>query len=214
MQKISLNTANIRINTDAIIFDAGEQSHVDIVIEENITVFYCFVPKKAGEFSRQIDISTNSTFSWSSVITHTDTKLHIVTNIRGDNVKSNLALLAIAKDNAHITVEWVAKVDAPYRHVSTRVDQTNILLGTGARISATPKLEVATDDIEWGHSCKIHRLGWDASFYLESRWLPQKHAEALLLNSEILKHLSTIQDEEEKRKICYEIHRSLQEKSL
>jgi hypothetical protein len=56
--------------------------------------------------------------------------LEIITEVCGDNVSSTLDLLALATDEARISVEGVAKVAAPYRHISTRVDQTNILIGT------------------------------------------------------------------------------------
>jgi hypothetical protein len=41
-----------------------------------------------------------------------------------------MSILAIARDGAEISVEGIARVDAPYRRVVTRVDQTNILIGT------------------------------------------------------------------------------------
>ena len=54
----------------------------------------------------------------------------------------------------------------------------------------------------------MHRLGGDVLFYLTSRGLTSEHAEAMLLNSEILKHLRTV-DESEREKICYDIHMRL-----
>ena len=74
--------------------------------------------------------------------------IEIITEICGDSAKSTLDLLALATDDAHISIEGVARVASPYRQVSTRVDQTNILIGTGARVRGVPRLEIATDDIE------------------------------------------------------------------
>ena len=74
--------------------------------------------------------------------------IEIVTEICGDHASSTLDLLALATDDARISVEGVARVASPYRHVSTRVDQTNILIGTRARVRGVPRLEIATDDIE------------------------------------------------------------------
>jgi len=130
----------------------------------------------------------------------------ITTDICGNNVTSTLSILWLASNGSDISACGVAKVDNPFRHISTRVDQTNILIGEGARVRWVPKLEISTDDIEWWHSCKIHRLGGDILFYLESHGLSASNAEALLLNAEILKHLSTLATEEEKREQCYEIH--------
>ena len=71
-----------------------------------------------------------------------------------------------------------------------------------------PKLEINTDDIEGGHSCRIHRLGGESLFYLTSRGLSEKNAETLLLNSEILRHLKTIEPSE-RENTCHEIHMRL-----
>jgi hypothetical protein len=211
MKKILINTAKIHINSDCVLFDPGELENVEISVDANVTVQYCCVPKSGTPLTRHVDIASGSQFTGSAVILYSGSAFAMTTNILWDEVTSQLLLLAIATSKAQLSVEWVAKVDKPYRKVSTRVDQTNILLWKESRIRAIPKLEIATEDIEWWHSCKIHRLGGESAFYLESRWLTKKHAEALLLNSEILKHLDTISDEEEKRKVCYEIHSFLLE---
>ncbi len=110
--------------------------------------------------------------------------------------------------NTNISIEGIAKVTAPYHNISTRVDQTNILIGTGARIRGVPRLEIATDDIEGGHSCRIHRLGGEALFYLTTRGLSEQNAETLLLNSEILRHIRTI-EQDKREDACRKIHMRL-----
>jgi Fe-S cluster assembly scaffold protein SufB len=52
-----------------------------------------------------------------------------------------------------------------------------------------------TDDIEWGHSCRIHRLGGESLFYLTSRGLEISDAETLLLSGEIMRHLRTVDED-------------------
>jgi Fe-S cluster assembly scaffold protein SufB len=80
-----------------------------------------------------------------------------------------MKILALSKNQDPIEIEAVAKVEKPYRQVSTRVEQTNILLSDSAVIRAIPRLEIATDDIEGGHACRVHRLSGETLFYLESR---------------------------------------------
>ncbi len=58
----------------------------------------------------------------------------------------------------------------------------------------------------------MHRLGGESLFYLTSRGLTHQHAETLLLNSEILRHLRTL-EETRREKVCYEIHMRLNKKS-
>ena len=120
-------------------------------------------------------------------------------------------LLAIAYAEAHIHIEGIARVDEAYRNTHTRVDQTNILIGENVRVRGIPRLDIATDDIVGGHSCRIHRLGGDVLFYLESRGLSTDAAEVLLLNSEILRHLGTI-PLEAREKYCSQIHKIISQK--
>jgi Fe-S cluster assembly scaffold protein SufB len=49
----------------------------------------------------------------------------------------------------------------------------------------------------------VHRLGGEGLFYLQSRGLDTKNAEALLLSGEIRKHLDTI-DDTIKKEFCKE----------
>lgn len=63
-----------------------------------------------------------------------NSNIEIITEICGDNAHSILDILALATSGSTISVEGVARVDSPFRQVSTRVDQTNILIGHGARV--------------------------------------------------------------------------------
>jgi Fe-S cluster assembly protein SufD len=78
-------------------------------------------------------------------------------------------------------------------------------------VSGLPILQIATDDVEGGHSCKIHRIGGDELFYLESRGLPHATAEQLLLDGEICRHLETVSSEY-RQSICQELHMMIQKK--
>ncbi len=56
----------------------------------------------------------------------------------------------------------------------------------------------------------MHRLGGEGLFYLQSRGLDTKNAEALLLSGEIRKHLDTIDDTIKKESLYEEILEKLQ----
>lgn len=44
MKKLGINSANIRVSVDSIIFDTGDLPQVTIVVEDGISLRYCFVP--------------------------------------------------------------------------------------------------------------------------------------------------------------------------
>ena len=177
--------------------------NVEIIIPENISVQYTIIPTEWKKY-RHIQIGENVKFTGKWVLVQ-NTDLTIISDIVWDQAESHLEILSIAKANSNISVEGIARVEKPYRKVFTRVDQTNILIGENTFVRGVPRLEIATDDVEGGHSCKIHRLHGDALFYLESHGLDAEHAESFLLNSEILRHLDTLPDDAREEK-CLGIH--------
>lgn len=209
MQTIYITKSEEIITQDAHIVDTGAVANATITVAKGIRADYTILPNE-GNFSRHIILDGNNNFQWNGVIIE-NSDLTIIAEAKWDNSSANLDILAIATDNSKISVNGVAKVDNPYRQLNMRVDQTNILIGENSIVRGIPRLEIATDDIQGGHSCKVHRLGGDILFYLESHGLETKNAEVLLLNSEILKRLSTLPEDilEEK---CSIIHKFLYSK--
>ncbi len=68
--------------------------------------------------------------------------------IEGSDTEASLDLLALAKDGSTLDIAGTGGVALGCERVKLRVDQTYILLGTGARVLGRPTLEVATDSIE------------------------------------------------------------------
>jgi len=57
----------------------------------------------------------------------------------------------------------------------------NILIDDGATINAKPQLEIFADDVKCSHGCTIGQLDENALFYMRSRGIPIKEANAMLL---------------------------------
>lgn len=114
-------------------------------------------------------------------------------------------ILAFAQSNSAITIKGNANVSSGSREIDVRVDQTNILIGTHSFVRGMPVLEVATDDVVGGHSCKMHRISGEGLFYLESHGIDTKHAEIMLIQSEVWKRLHIIAGTESAAGICAEI---------
>ncbi|MDR0771881.1 MAG: SufD family Fe-S cluster assembly protein [Candidatus Peribacteria bacterium] len=53
------------------------------------------------------------------------------------------------------------------------------------KIEASPRLEVASNDVKASHSCKVEKVNKDKKFYLESRGLNDKEATKLILEANI-----------------------------
>lgn len=65
----------------------------------------------------------------------------------------------------------------------TDAKQTNqaILLSPTASIETKPQLEIFADDVKCTHGATVGQIKEDAKFYLRSRGIPEKEAEALLV---------------------------------
>ncbi len=57
----------------------------------------------------------------------------------------------------------------------------NILIDDKATINSKPQLEIFADDVKCSHGCTIGQLDEEAMFYLQSRGIAKKEAQALLM---------------------------------
>ena len=56
-----------------------------------------------------------------------------------------------------------------------------VLLGEGPQFSVKPELEIYADDVKCSHGSTTGRLDETAMFYLRSRGVPERQAEAMLV---------------------------------
>ena len=57
----------------------------------------------------------------------------------------------------------------------------NILLSDSAKVNTKPQLEIWADDVKCSHGCTTGQLDEDALFYLQTRGISKKNAQAMLL---------------------------------
>ena len=57
----------------------------------------------------------------------------------------------------------------------------NLLISDKAEVNTKPQLEIFADDVRCSHGCTIGQLDEEAQFYLRSRGIPEKEADALLM---------------------------------
>jgi Fe-S cluster assembly protein SufD len=91
----------------------------------------------------------------------------------------------------------------------TDAKQTNqvILLTPEATINTKPQLEIFADDVKCTHGATVGQLREDAKFYLRSRGVPKRQAEALLVYAfaaEVLEKVTADPVREELEKVLYD----------
>ena len=77
----------------------------------------------------------------------------------------------------------------------------NLLISDQATINTKPQLEIFADDVKCSHGCTIGQLDQDALFYLQSRGIGKKEAQALLMYAFANNVLASVRIPELKRRI-------------
>ncbi len=97
--------------------------------------------------------------------------------------------------NGRILVDQVAQKTNAFQA------NNNILLSDNATINTKPQLEIFADDVKCSHGCTIGQLDEDALFYMRSRGIPKKEAQALLTYAFANNVLETVKIPELKQRI-------------
>ena len=77
---------------------------------------------------RAFHLAEGVRFDGGAVIYAQDISYRATTYIEGDSIASHLQILGLARTTAKLDIRGSSVVDAPYRHIVTRVDQNNIFL--------------------------------------------------------------------------------------
>lgn len=77
----------------------------------------------------------------------------------------------------------------------------NVLISDKATINTKPQLEIFADDVKCSHGCTIGQLDDSAMFYLRSRGIPEKEANALLMYAFSNNVLNSVKINELKKRI-------------
>ncbi|MDX5326824.1 MAG: Fe-S cluster assembly protein SufD [Bacteroidota bacterium] len=85
----------------------------------------------------------------------------------------------------------------------------NILLSEKASVDTKPQLEIFADDVKCSHGCTVGQLDDEALFYLQSRGIPKREGEALLMYAFSNEILETVRIPELRKKLNIQIAKKL-----
>ncbi|MET2986678.1 Fe-S cluster assembly protein SufD [Aureibaculum conchae] len=106
---------------------------------------------------------------------------HTLVNHKLPNCESHELYKGIYFDNSTGVFNGKVIVEKEAQKTNAFQQNDNILIDDKATINAKPQLEIFADDVKCSHGCTIGQLDEDALFYLRSRGIPKKEANALLL---------------------------------
>jgi Fe-S cluster assembly protein SufD len=100
----------------------------------------------------------------------------------------------VARDDAMGSFEGRILVRPLAQKTDGRMMINTLILSDNAEFAAKPELEIYADDVQCGHGATTGQIDETAVFYLQSRGVPRKEAEALLLKAFLAEPLAAIGD--------------------
>jgi len=106
---------------------------------------------------------------------------HTLVNHKYPNCESHELYKGIYADSATGVFNGKVIVEKEAQKTNAFQQNNNILIDDNASVNAKPQLEIFADDVKCSHGCTIGQLDDNALFYMQSRGIPKKEANALLL---------------------------------
>lgn len=110
-------------------------------------------------------------------------KLDINTNFKVSNTKVGINVIALASDNASITLNGNLHIENWIKNVEAKLYEETLLLWNAKYISLIPWLRVDSPDVKASHWAKVQRISPERLFYMQSRGLDSDKAIWMIINS-------------------------------
>ena len=110
-------------------------------------------------------------------------KLDINTNFKVNNTKVWINVIALASNNASITLNGNLHIESGIKNVEAKLYEETLLLWNAKYISLIPWLRVDSPDVKASHWAKVQRISPERLFYMQSRGLSSDKAINMIINS-------------------------------
>ena len=118
---------------------------------------------------------------------------HTFVDHKKPHCRSNEMYKGIYLDNAKGVFNGKIMVRKDSQKIDAFQSNNNLLLSKHATIDSKPQLEIYADDVKCSHGCTIGQLDEDALFYMRSRGIKEREAQAVLtyaFASEVIESIS------------------------
>jgi Fe-S cluster assembly protein SufD len=102
---------------------------------------------------------------------------------------------AVLDDRAHSVFQGRINVKPDAQKTDGKMMTRALLLSDEAEADNKPELEIFADDVSCGHGATSGALDDSLLFYLRARGLPEKQAQALLIQAFVGEAIEAIEDE-------------------
>ena len=117
------------------------------------------------------------------------------------NCESHQDYKGLYADNSTGVFNGKVVVEKEAQKTNAFQQNNNILIDDNATVNAKPQLEIFADDVKCSHGCTIGQFDEDALFYLQTRGIAKKEAQALLMYAFANSVLESVKIPELKRRI-------------
>ncbi|HSW89493.1 MAG TPA: SufD family Fe-S cluster assembly protein [Patescibacteria group bacterium] len=97
------------------------------------------------------------------------------------HTRAKTMLKGVAQDRSKIRFFGRIVIEENCGDTQSFLEERILLLSDQAKAEAVPELEIKTDDVKCSHAASISRIPEEHLFYLESRGIPPKKAEAMVV---------------------------------
>jgi len=178
-------------NITSSLINVGAHSHFNTfgVTTGALVSRYQAVINVAGEHAR---VETNGVNLLNGK-QHADTTLTMNHDV--PHCASREVFRAVVDDRGHSVFQGRINVRQPAQHTDAKMMTRALLLSDEAEADNKPELEIFADDVTCGHGATTGALDESLLFYLRARGLPEKDAEALLIQAFVGEAIESIADD-------------------
>lgn len=111
------------------------------------------------------------------------------------DTKGDILVKGVVRDNARADLGGMIRVEKNGKGAESFLAEHAVLLDSGARATADPKLEILNNDVMSRHSASVSQISENKLFYLMSRGLSRDDARALIVSGFLESAVSRIEDD-------------------
>ncbi len=164
----------------------NEEDVFHIIPDKNSNIKFWAVIKNSQisfKFDIQNENSNIECYFLIPAIESQNVQLDINTSFKVNNTKVGINVIALASDNASITLNGNLHIEKNIKNVEAKLYEETLLIWNAKYISLIPWLRVDSPDVKASHWAKIQRISPKRLFYMQSRWLSQEKAINMIINS-------------------------------
>ena len=164
----------------------NEENNFQIIPDSGSNIKFWAIIKNS-QISFQFDIQNENLniecYFLIPAIESQNVKLDINTDFKISNTKFWINVIALASDNASITLNGNLHIENGIKNVEAKLYEETLLLWNAKYISLIPWLRVDSPDVKASHWAKIQRISPERLFYMQSRGLSPEKAVNMIINS-------------------------------